>query len=163
MTSVSSKFRHAGSILAGLALVTLASAPALAQQPSKADMAIKYRQSAYYLLAWNIGPLGAMAQGKVPYDAKLFERNATRMSQISAMLLEGFPPESKTGTTATTKARPEIWTNFDDFKAKMADLQKATAKLAEASKSGDLKRAAPVMQEVGNACKACHDKYKDKD
>ncbi len=65
-----------GLVLA-IAASTLLAAPALAQsqkaQPTKAERIIKYRQSALYLLGWNIGPVGAMVKGEIPFDAKAVE------------------------------------------------------------------------------------------
>ena len=49
-----------------------------------------------------------------------------------------------------------------DFAAKMGDLERATARLAEVAKSGDLERIKPVFADTANTCKACHDKYRDK-
>ena len=40
--------------------------------PSKGEQALKYRKSLYQVMAWNFGPMGAMAQGKAPYDAAEF-------------------------------------------------------------------------------------------
>jgi cytochrome c556 len=150
-----------GLVLA-IAASTLLAAPALAQsqkaQPTKAERIIRYRQSALYLLGWNIGPVGAMVKGEIPFDAKAVELRASRLAEIAPMILEGFPADSQTG--APTKAKPEIWQNMDDFRAKAADLERATAKFAQTAKSGDPKQVAAGLGEVGGACKACHDKYK---
>lgn len=142
-----------------LALVT----PAIAQQqgPSKAEQMIKYRQAGFGWLAYNIGPIGAMAKGTIPFDAKVVERNAATMAAIAPRLLEGFPEGS--GSGARTEARPEIWTDMADFRAKMGDLERATADLAVASRSGDMKVIGPALGKVGGACKSCHDKFKKKD
>jgi len=150
----------AGACLAALAAAGVAATTtALAQaKPSPAERAIKYRQSALYLLGWNIGPISAMVKGEMPYDAKALEMRATRLAQIAPMIAEGFPAGSDKG--APTKAKPEIWQNLDDFKQKAADLEAATAKLASVAKSGDLKQIGPVVGEGGAACKACHDRYK---
>lgn len=152
--------------LISLAAVTLAAAlvtPAVAQQqgPSKAEQMIKYRQSGFGWLAYNIGPIGAMAKGTIPFDAKVVQRNAATMAAIAPRLLEGFPEGS--GTGARTAAKPEIWTDMADFRAKMADLERATADLATASRSGDLKVVGPALGKVGAACKSCHDKFKKAD
>lgn len=133
---------------------------AVAQTPSPAQQAIKYRQSALTLLGWNIGPISAMMKGEAPFDAKKAELHATRLQQVAPMILEGFPAGSQSG--AATKAKPEIWNNLDDFKAKAADLEKATAGLVAATRTGDQKQVGQALGTVGNACKACHDKYKDK-
>ncbi len=144
-----------------LSFATVGSAALAADAaPSAAERAIEYRQSALYLLGWNIGPIAAMVKGEMPYDAKALEMRATRLAQLAPMIAEGFPPGSETG--APTKAKPEIWQNMDDFSAKAKDLETATAKLVTASKTGDLKQIGPVLGEVGGTCKACHDKYRAK-
>jgi cytochrome c556 len=148
--------------LTALAALGLA-APVLADQPgksapSKAERTIEYRQSALYLLGWNIGPIAAMVKGEIPFDAKAAELRAMRLAQIAPMIVEGFPSDSQTG--APTKAKPEIWQNFEDFKSKAATLAEVTAKFAETTRSGDQAAVAAGLGEVGNACKACHEKYR---
>ena len=50
-----------------VALLTLAvGAGASAWAQMKSEDAIKYRQSAMFLVGQNFGPLAAMAQGKIP-------------------------------------------------------------------------------------------------
>lgn len=133
----------------------------LAQQPpSKAAQTIKYRQAALTLLGWNITPIGAMMKGETPFDAKKAEMHAIRLQQVAPMIVEGFPAGTETG--AATKAKPEIWSNMDDFKSKAADLEKATGGLVAATRTGDQKKVGEALGAVGNACKACHDKYRDK-
>jgi cytochrome c556 len=99
-----------------------------------------------------------MVKGEIPFDAKVVETRARRLAEIAPMILEGFPADAQTG--APTKAKPEIWMNMDDFRAKAADLERATAKFAQTARSGDPKQVAAGLGEVGGACKACHDKYK---
>lgn len=146
---------------AALAAAALLVAPAatLAQTPDKAAQTIKYRQAALTLLGWNIAPISAMMKGEAPFDAKKVELHATRLQQVAPMIVEGFPPGTQTG--APTKAKPAIWSNMDDFKAKAADLERATAGLVAAARTGDQKQVGQALGAVGNACKACHDKYKE--
>lgn len=150
-----------GLFAACLAAVIL-TAPAVAgaenAPPSKAERTIEYRQSALYLLGWNIGPIAGMVKGEIPWDQKALETHATRLAQVAPMIAEGFPLDSQTG--APTKAKPEIWQNLDDFKAKAHDLEVATAKFAETARTGDRKQIGAGLGEVGGACKACHEKYK---
>lgn len=151
------------SVVAAAALaVTLVAPAGLAQPkpPTKAEQMIRYRQAGYDWLAYNIGPIGAMAKGDMPFDAKVVERNAATMAAIAPRLLEGFPEGTATG--APTKAKAEIWQNMDDFRAKMGDLERATADLAVAARSGDMRVIGPALNKTGAACKACHDKYREK-
>jgi cytochrome c556 len=149
----------AAAVAVGLAL---AAAPlwVAAQTPSAAQQAIKYRQAALTLLGYNIGPISAMMKGEIPFDARKAELHATRLAQVTPMILEGFPADSQTG--APTKAKPEIWQNMDDFSAKMADLEKATAALVTATRTGEQRQVGAALGGVGNACKACHDSYRAK-
>jgi len=126
--------------------------------PSKAEQAIKYRQSVYKVILWNFGPIAGMGQGKIPYDAADFARRAERVATMAPMLLEGYPPDSATG--AKTRARPEIWEHMDEFTQLMKDMENQAATLATVSKDGDFERSKAAFFDLANACKACHDKYR---
>ncbi len=127
--------------------------------PSKGEQALKFRKSAYQVMAWNFGPMGAMAQGKVPYDAAEFAMRAQRVAAIAPMLSEGFPAETR--DLPNSKLKPDMWANRADFDAKMKDLVDRTATLATVAKSGDFASSKAAFLDAANACKACHDKYKN--
>ena len=129
---------------------------ALAQKP---EHAIKYRQGVYSVMGWNFGSMAAMVKGKKPYDAEVFARNAEIVAFMSKLPLEGFTPGSETGDT---KAKPEIWLDMDDFKAKLEKMQQEVAALAKVAKTGNFDAAKAQLGEAGQACKACHDKYRNK-
>ena len=88
----------------------------IAVAQTKPEDSIKLRRSAMFLVGWNFGPLGAMAQGKRPYDKEAAVKHATVLAFVSKLPLEGFVPGTETGET---KAKPEIFQDMDDFKAKM--------------------------------------------
>lgn len=125
----------------------------------KAEDAIKYRQGVFRVIGWNFGSMAAMAKDKKPYDAEEFARNAEIVAFMSKLPLEGFTPGSETGDT---RAKPDIWLNMDDFKAKLEKMQQEVAALAKVAKSGDLAASKAQLGEAGQACKACHDKYREK-
>jgi len=143
--------------VATTALVLLL-AVATTSHAQDAAKAIKYRQSAHFLLGWNIGPIGAMVKGEKPFDAEEARMRASRLEQIAPMIAEGYPPGSQSG--APTKAKPEIWQNMDDFRQKVADMEAATTKLVAATETGDVKQVGAALGVVGGTCKACHDQYK---
>jgi cytochrome c556 len=129
---------------------------AMAQKP---EDAIKYRQGVFRVIGWNFGSMAAMAKGKKPYDAEVFARNAEIVAFMSRLPLEGFTPGSETGDT---KAKPEIWLNMDDFKAKLKKMQQEVDALAKVAKTGNFDNAKDQLGEAGQACKACHDEYRNK-
>lgn len=126
--------------------------------PSKAEQTLKYRKSLYQVLAYNFGPMGAMAQGKAPYDAKEFAKRAERVAMIAPLLGESFSADTKGLPNSELKA--EMWANRADFDAKMKDLVDRSATLATVAKSGDFAQSKAAFFDAANTCKACHDKYK---
>jgi len=125
----------------------------------KPEDAIKYRRGVYSVIGWNFGSMAAMVKGKKPYDAAEFARNAEIVAFMSMLPLEGFTPGSDKGDT---KAKPEIWDNMDDFKAKLEKMQQEVKALAKVANSGNFDAAKAQLGEAGQACKACHDKYRNK-
>lgn len=136
-------------------------APAAQAQQTKGEAAVQYRQSVYEVLAWNFGPMGAMAQGKVPYDAAEFARRAERVALIAPFLTEAFPPESQ--GVKNSKLKAEAWANRADLDAKLKDLLDRSATLATVAKGGDFEKSKAAFFDTANACKACHEKYRLKD
>ena len=146
-------------LVVSVVLLTAVAAAAQAQgQPSKAEQALKYRKAVYQAIAWNFGPMSAMAQGKVPYEAKEFEMRAQRVAALAPMLSESYSPDTQSVTGS--KAKPELWSNRADFDAKMKTLVERSATLASVSKGGDFEKSKAAFLDTANACKSCHDKYK---
>jgi cytochrome c556 len=141
-------------VLAFTCSSTLAQAP----QPTKAEQALKYRKAVYQVIAWNFGPMGAMAQGKIPYDAKEFELRAGRVAELTPMLSESYTSDTRSLTGS--KAKAELWSNREDFDAKMKDLVDRSATLATVAKAGDFEKSKAAFLDTAQACKACHDKYR---
>ncbi|MGD8790693.1 MAG: cytochrome c [Burkholderiales bacterium] len=139
-----------------VALFVMFAQSAMAQ---KAEDAIKYRQGVFRVIGWNFGSMAAMAKGKKPYDAEVFARNAEIVAFMSRLPLEGFTPGSETGDT---RAKPDIWLDMEDFKAKLEKMQQEVDALAKVAKSGNFEASKSQLGEAGQACKACHDKYREK-
>jgi cytochrome c556 len=135
---------------------------ALAQEkpPSKAEQAIKYRQSVYKVILWNFGPVAAMAQGKIPYDAAEFARRAERVATMAPMLLGGYPEGTASEPGIKTRARPEIWENKAEFEKLMHDMENKTAALATVAREGDFDKSKAAFGDAAAACKACHEKFR---
>lgn len=140
------------------ALLGMSAGAAQAQQ--KPEDIIKYRQSALFVMGQHFGPLAAMAQGKIPYDKDAAARNAAVVEFMSKLPWDKFPAGTEQG--GNTKAKPEIWTHLDDFKAKADKMQSEVAKLAQVARGGDFNAFKSQVGEAGKACKACHDDYRNK-
>ena len=156
-------FPRASRIVLPLVLAaSVLSGAALAQgQPTQAEKTLKYRKSVYEVLAWNFAPMGAMAQGKAPYNAAEFARRADRVAALAPLLTEAFPPESQ--AVKKTDLKADASSNRADFDAKLNDLIDRSATLATVAKGGDFEKSKAAFFDTANTCKACHDKYKVKD
>ena len=141
----------------GAALAAAFAATAFAQVTP--DRVIKYRQSAFQVMAWNMGPMAAMVKGERPYDKDEVAKNAAIAEQMSKLPWDGFVAGSDKGETG---AKPEIWTDAAKFKSAGEKMQQEMSKLAQAANSGDLNAIKAQFGETGKACKACHDDFRKK-
>ncbi|MFE1573979.1 c-type cytochrome [Comamonas odontotermitis] len=126
-------------------------------QFAKAEDAIKYRQSALFVMAQHFGRVGAMANGKVPFDAKAAEQNADIVAQMAKLPWAGFDAAHEGG-----KAKPEIWKEQAKFKDLADKMQAETVKLAVAAKTGDLDKLKAAFGPAAASCKACHDDFRNR-
>lgn len=143
--------------LAASAAAALLATGASAQSFQKPEDAIKYRRSAMTVLATHFGVLGAMANGRVPFDAQVAARNADIIAMVSQLPFAGFTPGSDKGET---RARPEVWSEQAKFKGAAEKMQDAVAKLAAAAKTGNLDNMKAAFGPAAQSCKACHDDFR---
>ena len=132
-------------------------ASALGHSPE--EDAVEYRQGLMTVIGWNFGPLGAMVKGKKPFDATAFALHADRIAFLSDQVIEGFPKGSDKG--AHTDAKAALWANFDDFGEKAKAFNTEARALAEVAKTKDEAKSKAQFKKVAEACKACHEKYKN--
>jgi cytochrome c556 len=139
------------------AAMLLAAGPAAAQF-AKPEDAIKYRQGAFVVMAAHFSRIGAMVNGRVPFDAKVAAENAEVVAALAKLPWAAFGPGTDQG--APTRAKPEIWRESDKVKAGADKLVADTARLEAAAKSGNLDQLRAAFGATGQTCKACHDAYR---
>lgn len=148
-------------LYAPLAIAALAAAfagPAAAQFQKPED-AVKYRQSALFVMAQHFGRIGAMANGRAPFDAKVAADNAEVVADMAKLPWAGFAPG--TDKVGNTKAKGEIWTEQAKFKEAADKLQAESVKLVAAAKTNNLDNLKAAFQATAGTCKACHDAYRN--
>lgn len=146
------------SLLAVAALAGAALSLPAAAQFQKPEDAIKYRQSAFTVMAGSLGRVGAMAQGRVPFDAKVAAEHANIVATVAALPFTGFVEGSDKGMPH--RAKPEIWRESAKFKAAADKMIVEVGKLDAAAKAGNLDAIKAAMGGVGASCKACHDDFR---
>jgi cytochrome c556 len=141
------------------AVVGLAAALPAAAQFRNTDAAITYRQSVMQVQNFHLGRISAMANGRMPFDAKVAADDAALLDTIDKLPFVAFIDGSDKGDT---RAKPEIWKERAKFDAAALKMQEDVARLNAAAKSGSLDAIKAAAGAVGQSCKACHDDYQAK-
>ena len=94
-----------------------------------------------------------------PPDLATVRASAAKIADLSQKASGWFhagtgPDVGKTG------AKPEIWQNTPDVAAKLAAFQKAAAAFNSTATGNDVDAIKTSFGQLGQACKACHDKYR---
>ena len=145
------------SLLAAALAVAVMSGEALAQ--AKPETLVKQRQAAMTLQGKYFGPMAGMMQGKVPYDAKIVQRNAGFLDNLSRMPWDGFAESTKDVKSA---ALPAIWSDSAKFAEAADRLQSEASKLYAVSRSGDEAAVKAQIGAVGKSCGGCHESFRQK-
>ncbi len=141
-------------LLIGASLSGVASA-----QFQKPEDAVKYRQSSLSVMGTHFGRVGAMANGRVPFDAKVIQDNIAVVETMSKLPWAGFTPDTE---RVNSRTKPEAWKEMPKFKEMSDKMQAEVTKLAAAGKTGNIDQIKAAFGGVGASCKACHDAYQAK-
>lgn len=144
------------SSLFGVAMAVAATLPAHAQF-AKPEDAVKYRKASFTVMAAHFGRLGAMANGRTPYDAKMAAENADVVLTLSKLPWAAFGEGTDKGDT---RAKPEIWKEATKYKDAAAKMQAEIGKLNVAAKSGNIDALKAAFGPAAASCKACHDNFR---
>ena len=145
--------------LAAATVAALMTALPAAAQFAKPEDAVKYRKAGMTMMAAHFGRIGAMAQGKAPFDGAAAAANAEIAQQLSMLPFAGFVE----GTAGTEKGQPKanVWTERAKFDEGAKKMQEEMAKLAVAAKANNLDTLKAAFGNVGGACKNCHDNFRN--
>jgi len=143
------------SIMSAALAFTLA-LPAQAQF-AKPEDAIKYRKASFTVMSTHFVRLSAMANGRVPYDAKAAAENAEVVSALAKLPWAAFGDGTDKGETC---AKPEIWKESAKFKEASDKMVAEMGKLNTAAKAGNLDALKAAFGPAAASCKACHDNFR---
>jgi cytochrome c556 len=146
-------------VLSFFAFTTAAMSFSAVAQFAKPEDAVKYRKAAFTVTASHFGRLGAMAQGKVAFDAKVAAENAEIVANMAKLPWHAFGEGTD---TADTKAKPEVWKQNAKFKEAADKLQTESVKLVAATKTGKEDAFKAAFTATAGTCKSCHDDFKNK-
>jgi cytochrome c556 len=139
------------------AAVAVLASPAFAQFQKPED-AVKYRQSAFSVMGTHFGRIGAMANGRIPFDAKVAQDNIAVIEDLAKLPWAGFTADSE---KVNSKAKADIWKEQAKFKELSDKMVAEVAKLSAAGKTGNLDQIKAAFGATAGSCKACHDAYRN--
>ena len=136
-------FIVAGALVAGL--------PCSASQGD-----IDYREHTMEAIGGHMQALSDILRGKVRHKDHL-SVHAAALASLAEIAPKLFLPGSGDGET---EALPAIWENPEDFAERLEAFREAGVGLRAAVETeGDV---AAATQKLGQACKGCHDNYREK-
>jgi cytochrome c556 len=135
--------------------------PASTMAADANEKSIKARKAYMQVLGHNMGNLGAMAKGKVPYDAAKASMFAGDLN-LAAQMRNGamWPKGSDAGAyPGKTRAKSEVWSTYPKVAEKGKALKTAAAALAMTAGDG-LEALQAGMKAVGKSCGGCHKPFR---
>ena len=147
-------------ILAAATVAGLLTALPAAAQFQKPEDAVKYRKAAFTVMATHFGRMGAMVQGRVPYDAAVATANAEVVADMAQLPYVAFV-EGTVGGSDKGAPKPNIWTERAKFDEAAKKLQDDTVKLLAAAKTNNLDQLKAAFGNAAGSCKACHDNFRN--
>jgi cytochrome c556 len=139
-----------------LAAAALLAVPAHAQF-AKPEDAYKYRAAVMTLHGAHMGRINAQLKSGIP-NIQLIAENVALLDTLNQLFMTAFPEGSD--MVASSRAKPEVWTQPAKFKQYGERLNAEVTKLSAAVKSGDVAATRSAFSATAQACKACHDDFR---
>jgi len=156
---------HRFSILSGVVLgAAIALTGVSAGADEAAEKAIKARKAQMQLYSWNLSALGAMAKGKVEYDAEAASKAAANLLALANLDSGSMWPQGSDSTAmpGKTRAKLEAWATYPKVAEKGKEFNEAAAALAEVAGNG-LEALQGGVGMVGKTCGGCHKPFRDEE
>ncbi|WP_404426004.1 c-type cytochrome [Thalassospira australica] len=106
-----------------------------------------------------MGTLGCYMKDECDLPDGVIRNLANGIAFSASAAPAAFEPNTTDASVKTT-AKPDVWTNWDDFSGRFPVLQEAAMNLAAAA--GDKGAMGAALGELGKSCKGCHDEYRTK-
>jgi cytochrome c556 len=119
---------------------------------------VSKRQALFKQMTKTLEPMGLVARDHKVYDAQEFKANALSLQHLSIQPWALFTAD---GNYPPTRAKPEVWSQADEFKQAQNSYLVAVDQLVTASDAGDVAALRIRVEEVQKSCKTCHNKFRN--
>jgi cytochrome c556 len=128
---------------------SLICSPFVAQADVIAERKANFKANAAAMKAINA------ALGGGDFDTVITQ--ATTIADWARVMPNYFPENSHSGDT---KARADIWMDFDGFKSRASGNEQAALTLISNAKTGDVSATIGALKTLAGTCKSCHENFK---
>lgn len=149
------------SLVAGIALTAITGAT-FAQVVGKTEDQIRWRQSAYHTMAWSMARIKANVEGQYNKDQVAEAANviqALANSKMGALYQAG---SDKGKGWKETRLKSEFF-GSPDLGQIAGNFGAAANEMAKVAAGGDAAAVKAQFGKLGEACKACHEKFRKED
>ena len=145
------------------AIALAASAVALPQAGPRPEQLVKWRQSAYQVIGWNSGRIKAALAGT--YDANEVRAAADSLAALANSGLPGLFPRQTAAAKGwrPTTANAAVFDDAPKFRALSEEFAREASELARLTTGTDRDAVSKQFARVAQACKSCHDKFRQTD
>ena len=135
---------------------------AMGQVIGKAEDQIRWRQSAYQTMAWNMARIKANVEGTYNKDQVVEAANVVQAIANSKMGALFQPGTDKGKGWKETRVKPEFFKpeSKDELGKLAGGYNKEANEMARVAATGDLGAIKAQFGKLGESCKACHDKFR---
>lgn len=131
-----------------------------AQADADPDKAIEYRQQLYRTLGANLTAIVLNLRDEVSF-AENVPTHADTIAAILPLVKAATAQDTAGQGSATTRARPVLWSEWDTFERLHGDAVAQSQQLAEVAATGDMAALGPEVQAMAGTCRACHDRFRE--
>ncbi|WP_438438457.1 c-type cytochrome [Hydrogenophilus thermoluteolus] len=151
--------------IAWITALTLCTAAAHADALKPEDK-VKFRQASYTTMAWNMGKIKAMVvDGTMPFSQTQVSAAANVIAAIANSGMGALYSPDTLGVVGFKKSRlkENFFQDQDEVRKIATNFVEQANKLAEVAAMGDKDEIKAQFGEVGKACKACHEKFREEE
>lgn len=126
----------------------------------KPEEQIQTRQAGYKFMSWNMGKIKANLEGD--YSQTQVQAAADAIAGIANSRMGALygPGTDKDIGDVKTRVKPELFTNQEEVGKVAVAFIEAANNMAETAALGDKAEVKAAFGELGESCKACHDKFR---
>ncbi|WP_051362216.1 c-type cytochrome [Solimonas soli] len=155
------KFPHLSSAAVAMALLFVAACERKPPLAPEIKQAMEARHEGFETIGDSMKKIGDTLKGGGQLDPELAAA-AKKINELAPQTKTWFPAGSGPETGRKTGAKAEIWAQPEVFAEKRDAFIAAAARLAQLADANDAAGFATQAGELGQACKGCHDQFREK-